>query len=63
MEISKAEKDVRKAVAWYLEQDADGGEMILKEVFEQCATSAQTGEVEKAARKIARFLRSKKPIG
>lgn len=49
---------VRKAVADALEADAEGGEGLLKEVWEECATDEDIAVVTAYAKELARDFRA-----
>lgn len=56
-ELKKLERSVRDAVACYLEAEADGDELLLKEVWEGCASDEEIKAVADYARKLAKEMR------
>jgi len=58
-EIRKA---VRKQLAYHIQEDADGGEYLMKEVWEELADAREMEVATRELEEIAIFLRRNRPL-
>jgi len=49
-------KMVRRAIAYHVKEDLDGGELLMKEVYEQMETDADHAAAKAELRRILKWL-------